>query len=125
MKSSNSLFYLLSCIIVLVLLPVPSRSADPDPLQDFCVADLNATISVNGFPCKLASKEDILARKSSGWLCMSAGWFRKRTYWLHRSAGWFHRRTDWLRKNVVLLCMSASWIRRRTEMAPQEFRLAS
>uniref|UniRef100_A0A2N9FIC8 Germin-like protein n=1 Tax=Fagus sylvatica TaxID=28930 RepID=A0A2N9FIC8_FAGSY len=56
MKSSNSPFYLLSCIIVLVLLPVPSRSADPDPLQDFCVADLNATISVNGFPCKPASK---------------------------------------------------------------------
>uniref|UniRef100_A0A2N9G6E8 Germin-like protein n=1 Tax=Fagus sylvatica TaxID=28930 RepID=A0A2N9G6E8_FAGSY len=56
MKSSNSPFYLLSCLIVLVLLPVPSRSADPDSLQDFCVADLNATISVNGFPCKPASK---------------------------------------------------------------------
>ena len=56
MKSSNLPFYLLSCLIVLVLLPVPSRSADPDSLQDFCVADLNATISVNGFPCKPASK---------------------------------------------------------------------
>uniref|UniRef100_A0A2N9FWS3 Germin-like protein n=1 Tax=Fagus sylvatica TaxID=28930 RepID=A0A2N9FWS3_FAGSY len=43
MKSSNSPFYLLSCLIVLVLLPVPSRSADPDSLQDFCIADLNAS----------------------------------------------------------------------------------
>jgi|UniRef100_A0A2N9FIC1 quercetin dioxygenase-like cupin family protein len=56
MKSLNSPFYLLSCIIVLILLPVPSRSADPDPLQDFCIADLNASISVNGFPCKPASQ---------------------------------------------------------------------
>ncbi|XP_072951964.1 germin-like protein 3-8 [Typha angustifolia] len=30
--------------------------ADPDPLQDFCVADLNSTdVTVNGFPCKPAS----------------------------------------------------------------------
>lgn len=33
----------------------PSHSADPDPLQDFCIADLKDSISVNGFPCKPAS----------------------------------------------------------------------
>lgn len=34
----------------------PSQSADPDPLQDFCIADLkDSTSSVNGFPCKPAS----------------------------------------------------------------------
>lgn len=27
-------------------------SADPDLLQDICVADLNSAIKVNGFPCK-------------------------------------------------------------------------
>ncbi|KAK6153356.1 hypothetical protein DH2020_012995 [Rehmannia glutinosa] len=41
--------------ILLFLLPLPSHSADPDPLQDFCIADLKSTISVNGFPCKPAS----------------------------------------------------------------------
>ncbi|XP_011087281.1 germin-like protein subfamily T member 2 [Sesamum indicum] len=43
------------CLILLLLLPFPSHSADPDPLQDFCIADLKGTISANGFPCKLAS----------------------------------------------------------------------
>jgi hypothetical protein len=29
------------------------NAADPDPLQDFCVADLSANAPlVNGFPCK-------------------------------------------------------------------------
>jgi hypothetical protein len=29
------------------------QAADPDPLQDFCVADLSPTAPrVNGFPCK-------------------------------------------------------------------------
>jgi quercetin dioxygenase-like cupin family protein len=32
-----------------------SCRADPDPLQDFCVADLNANLTINGFPCKPAS----------------------------------------------------------------------
>ncbi|XP_038880093.1 germin-like protein subfamily T member 2 [Benincasa hispida] len=42
--------------IILFVLPHPSLSTDPDPLQDFCVADLNATVSVSGFPCKPISK---------------------------------------------------------------------
>ncbi|KAF8408018.1 hypothetical protein HHK36_007158 [Tetracentron sinense] len=39
-------------LFLIVLLPSACRCADPDPLQDLCVADLNASISVNGFPCK-------------------------------------------------------------------------
>ncbi|PIM97755.1 hypothetical protein CDL12_29770 [Handroanthus impetiginosus] len=31
------------------------NETDPDPLQDFCIADLKAPISVNGFPCKPSS----------------------------------------------------------------------
>jgi hypothetical protein len=40
-------------ITALLLLPV-AHAADPDPLQDFSVVDLspNATVHVNGFPCK-------------------------------------------------------------------------
>ena len=55
-SSSSSPFHLLFSLAVLLLLPLSSLSADPDPLQDFCVADLNATISVNGFPCKPVSE---------------------------------------------------------------------
>ncbi|KAF8408026.1 hypothetical protein HHK36_007166 [Tetracentron sinense] len=43
-------------LFLIVLLPSACRSADPDPLQDFCVAILNSTISVNGFPCKPVPK---------------------------------------------------------------------
>ncbi|KAF8408023.1 hypothetical protein HHK36_007163 [Tetracentron sinense] len=43
-------------LFLMVLLPSPCRSADPDPLQDFCVADLKASLSVNGFPCKPVSE---------------------------------------------------------------------
>ncbi|KAF8408003.1 hypothetical protein HHK36_007143 [Tetracentron sinense] len=39
-------------LFLIVLLPSACRCADPDPLQDICVANLNASISVNGFPCK-------------------------------------------------------------------------
>ncbi|PON86124.1 Germin [Trema orientale] len=53
---SSSSYQLLFCLLVLVFTPFPSHSADPDPLQDFCVADLNATLSVNGYPCKPKSQ---------------------------------------------------------------------
>ena len=53
---STSPFCVLSCLIVLLALPLPSLLADPDSLQDICVADLSASASVNGFPCKPASK---------------------------------------------------------------------
>jgi len=29
-----------------------ANAADPDPLQDYCVADLTSKVVVNGFPCK-------------------------------------------------------------------------
>ncbi|GLT66520.1 hypothetical protein SLA2020_388800 [Shorea laevis] len=55
MNPSTSPLYMLSCLVVLLLLPLPSLFADPDPLQDFCVADKSASTSVNGFLCKPAS----------------------------------------------------------------------
>ncbi|XP_024525446.1 germin-like protein 1-1 [Selaginella moellendorffii] len=36
----------------LLLLLLLANAADPDPLQDHCVADLDSEIQVNGFPCK-------------------------------------------------------------------------
>ncbi|KAF8408004.1 hypothetical protein HHK36_007144 [Tetracentron sinense] len=39
-----------------VLLPSACRCADVDPLEDLCVANLKASISVNGFPCKPVSE---------------------------------------------------------------------
>lgn len=53
---SSSAYHLLFCLLVFLLTPFPSHSADPDPLQDFCVADLNATFSINGYPCKPISQ---------------------------------------------------------------------
>jgi len=43
---------LLVCAFLLGAFQI-AHAADPDPLQDFCVADLSPTApSVNGFPCK-------------------------------------------------------------------------
>ncbi|XP_040988975.1 germin-like protein subfamily T member 1 [Juglans microcarpa x Juglans regia] len=54
---SRSHVHMLSYLLVLLLLPLLASSADPDSLQDFCVADQSASsISVNGYPCKPASK---------------------------------------------------------------------
>ncbi|CAL4935360.1 unnamed protein product [Urochloa decumbens] len=39
----------------LFLLAPLLMATDPDPLQDFCVADLSGKLSVNGYPCKPAS----------------------------------------------------------------------
>ncbi|KAJ3690958.1 hypothetical protein LUZ61_020122 [Rhynchospora tenuis] len=44
---------LLPCFAVLFLVAFTSTvRADPDMLQDICVADLASTIKINGFPCK-------------------------------------------------------------------------
>uniref|UniRef100_A0A803M1E6 Germin-like protein n=1 Tax=Chenopodium quinoa TaxID=63459 RepID=A0A803M1E6_CHEQI len=43
------------CIVVFLLAPLLSHAADPDPLLDFCVADLNASPSFTNFPCKPTS----------------------------------------------------------------------
>ena len=53
---SASPFRLLSCLVVLLLLPLLSFTSNPDPLQDFYVANMNAPPLLNGFPCKPASK---------------------------------------------------------------------
>ena len=53
---------LASLFTVLILAP-SILATDPDPLQDFCVADLDGkAISVNGHPCKPMSEagEDFL-----------------------------------------------------------------
>ncbi|XP_044447169.1 germin-like protein 8-11, partial [Triticum aestivum] len=44
-----------SFLLLAVLLPLVSWQAtasDPSPLQDFCVADMNSPVRVNGFVCK-------------------------------------------------------------------------
>ncbi|XP_010533437.1 PREDICTED: germin-like protein subfamily T member 2 [Tarenaya hassleriana] len=48
-----------SLLLTLCLSAIPSLGSDPDPLQDFCVANLGASPSINGFPCKTgATSED-------------------------------------------------------------------
>ncbi|KAB1214170.1 Germin-like protein subfamily T member 2 [Morella rubra] len=53
---SASPFRLLSYLVVLLLLPLLSFASNPDPLQDFYVANMNAPPLLNGFPCKPTSK---------------------------------------------------------------------
>ncbi|CAL4935375.1 unnamed protein product [Urochloa decumbens] len=46
----------LTALFATLLLLAPLLMAtDPDPLQDFCVADLNGKPSVNGYPCQPSS----------------------------------------------------------------------
>ncbi|XP_057780710.1 germin-like protein subfamily T member 2 [Salvia miltiorrhiza] len=47
-----STLILLFSTLIFLSTPPPSLAADPDPLQDFCIADLQAPTTVNGFPCK-------------------------------------------------------------------------
>lgn len=54
--SSGSPFNLQHCLVILLLLPFYSLAYDPQALQDFCVAKLNTSLSVNGFPCKLEAE---------------------------------------------------------------------
>ncbi|KAI3911595.1 hypothetical protein MKW92_033739 [Papaver armeniacum] len=49
---TTSSFFLVLCLTVFTF----PCFADPDELQDFCVADLNATTTLNGFPCKPVSE---------------------------------------------------------------------
>jgi len=43
---------LLAMIVVALAIISSPVYADPDNLQDLCVADLNSTLKLNGFPCK-------------------------------------------------------------------------
>ncbi|CAL9215505.1 unnamed protein product [Arabidopsis halleri] len=52
LQISSSFFR--SFFLTLCLFVIPSLSSDSDPLQDFCVGDLKASPSINGFPCKSA-----------------------------------------------------------------------
>ncbi|KAL6552312.1 hypothetical protein OROHE_007676 [Orobanche hederae] len=46
-------------VIMTMLLLISSRvSADPDMLQDICVADLTSAVKVNGYPCKSNATAD-------------------------------------------------------------------
>ncbi|RZC63068.1 hypothetical protein C5167_024836 [Papaver somniferum] len=55
-KTATSFFLVLYSTMILVF-ALPCFSSDPDPLQDFCVADLSSTSTiVNGYPCKPVSK---------------------------------------------------------------------
>ncbi|MCL7042994.1 hypothetical protein MKW94_001838 [Papaver nudicaule] len=58
-------FFAIFALVVLLITISPCFS-DPDMLQDFCVADLNAATSVNGFPCKPVSSSDFFFL--SGWM---------------------------------------------------------
>ncbi|OAY67692.1 Germin-like protein 3-8 [Ananas comosus] len=56
MEYSNSKPRSLLILFATIFLIISSCRADPDPLQDFCVANLQATdITVDGFPCKPTS----------------------------------------------------------------------
>lgn len=48
--------FVLSIACVLDRIHFIAHAADPDPLQDFCVADTTAVkagVRVNGYPCKI------------------------------------------------------------------------
>nr|XP_043625860.1 putative germin-like protein 2-1 [Erigeron canadensis] len=45
----------LCLIVVLALSVIAAHAADHSPLQDFCVADMNGQVRVNGFACKTPS----------------------------------------------------------------------
>jgi len=49
--SSVSYMKALPLVLILLLTITQVKCSDPDPLQDFCVADTNSTSFLNGFPC--------------------------------------------------------------------------
>lgn len=42
--------------VVALFATIPGAAADPDPLQDFCVADQSTKLFIDGFPCKDPTK---------------------------------------------------------------------
>nr|GFC47658.1 putative germin-like protein 2-1 [Tanacetum cinerariifolium] len=51
--------------LLLATCSLVALAADPSPLQDFCVADRNSNVLVNGFVCKdpkMVKAEDFLFR---------------------------------------------------------------
>ncbi|KAL9261811.1 Germin-like protein [Drosera capensis] len=51
-SSTRRAMFVLAAILVAAAFSTPSLANDPDPLQDFCVADPTTGITLNGFPCK-------------------------------------------------------------------------
>ncbi|KAL9248529.1 Germin-like protein, partial [Drosera capensis] len=51
-SSTRRAMFVLAAILVAAAFFTPSLANDPDPLQDFCVADPTSGITLNGFPCK-------------------------------------------------------------------------
>ncbi|KAL9248874.1 Germin-like protein [Drosera capensis] len=51
-SSTRRAMFVLAAILVAAAFSTPSLANDPDPLQDFCVADPTSGITLNGFPCK-------------------------------------------------------------------------
>ncbi|KAJ3694030.1 hypothetical protein LUZ60_009510 [Juncus effusus] len=56
--ANNSSFLLFSLSLIFSVFLDRVVNADPDLLQDICVADLTSTIKVNGFPCKAEATAD-------------------------------------------------------------------
>ena len=59
LPSHSLLLLALSLVVALCITAPPAQlvgAADEDPLQDFCVADANADITINGRTCKPADK---------------------------------------------------------------------
>ncbi|KAL3835137.1 hypothetical protein ACJIZ3_009873 [Penstemon smallii] len=54
MTSIVPLHIIIISIVISIVLS-PSNGSDPDPLQDFCIADLKSKFTVNGFSCKPAT----------------------------------------------------------------------
>jgi len=49
-------------LVCVSLVPLLALASDPDPLQDFCVADTTTTptsVKINGFPCKPAANVSV------------------------------------------------------------------
>ncbi|KAL0927857.1 hypothetical protein M5K25_002072 [Dendrobium thyrsiflorum] len=44
--------FILNLLLLIITIAATTLAADPDLLQDICVADLNSTLKVNGFVCK-------------------------------------------------------------------------
>ncbi|XP_044481803.1 germin-like protein 5-1 [Mangifera indica] len=61
---------LVTLFVLTFAVALSTTAADPDLLQDLCVADLSSTVKVNGFPCKENAtvedfSSDILAKPGS------------------------------------------------------------
>jgi quercetin dioxygenase-like cupin family protein len=55
----NSVWAALAVLLVVGAVPRLTTAADEDPLQDFCVADPQAAVTINGVPCKPAAQVSV------------------------------------------------------------------